>query len=463
MSDVLGYSAEPSPNWYVRTPLYLKIVVAMLAGVVVGLALTPSAARHFDTSAALILRLLGAIAPPLILVAVIRAILGAQIHGRLAGKLVFLLLLNTLVAIGIGLLVANVIRPGKHEHLKAPQTRASDAQPADDAGAAKNVKADPAKQFLDNIPSSLLGPLVDNKVIGVVMIAVAAGLAARRLEAEKRKLTSDVLDTGFDLILIVLHWVLALVPLAVFGKVVFVIGTQGFAPFKALAWFVAAVLVALVLQAGWYLSRIGMFSRISPLKVLSDTKDALVMAFSTGSSTATMPVTYECLLLRTGLREQSASMGALIGSNFNNDGTALYEAMSALFIAQMIGADLSMTQQFMVVLTSVIASVGAAGIPEAGLVTMTLVFTAVGLPTTYIAMLLPVDWFLDRCRTAINVMGDINVSCMIEGRAGKGITEAEMPVNTAAALPASDSRATVVADTTEVPATPPNAANDTAT
>ena len=104
------------------------------------------------------------------------------------------------------------------------------------------------------------------------------------------------------------------------------------------------------------------------------------MAFSTESSTATMPVTYAVLKDRVGLREQSASMGALVGANFNNDGTALYEAMAALFIAQMIGMDLSFQQQVMVVLTSIVASVGAAGIPEAGLVTMTMVFTVVGLP-----------------------------------------------------------------------------------
>jgi DAACS family dicarboxylate/amino acid:cation (Na+ or H+) symporter len=114
------------------------------------------------------------------------------------------------------------------------------------------------------------------------------------------------------------------------------------------------------------------------------------------------------------LREEPASLGALVGSNFNNDGTALYEAMAALFVAQMTGVNLSLTQQLIVVLTSIVASVGAAGIPEAGLVTMTLVFSAV--PTGYIALLLPVSWFLDRCRTAINVMGDMNVSCILDGR-----------------------------------------------
>jgi len=157
-------------------------------------------------------------------------------------------------------------------------------------------------------------------------------------------------------------------------------------------------------------------SWVSPLKLVMGTRDALAMAFSTASSTATMPVTYACLRDKVGLREENASMGALVGSNFNNDGTALYEAMAALFVAQMLGQDLSIGQQLIVVVMAVIASVGAAGIPEAGLVTMTLVFTAVNLPTQYIVLLLPVDWFLDRCRTMINVMGDVNVACMLEGR-----------------------------------------------
>jgi Na+/H+-dicarboxylate symporter len=179
--------------------------------------------------------------------------------------------------------------------------------------------------------------------------------------------------------------------------------------------FVLAVLTALSLQALYYLLRIRFGSWVRPAALLSSTRDAAVMAFSTASSIATMPVTYACLR-RLGLRERSASLGALVGSNFNNDGTALYEAMAALFVAQMLGIELTLPQQILVVLTSVVASVGAAGIPEAGLVTMTLVFSAVHLPIEYIALLLTVDWFLDRCRTMVNVMGDMNVACLLDGQ-----------------------------------------------
>ena len=385
-----------------RLPLYVKIVIALALGVVVGELLPQTYAQALDVPARMILRVLGAIAPPLILLAVMRALIGANVKGRLAGKLFFLLVLNTLVAILIGLTVANVIRPGRHASLPP--------------GDAPKLGGNPLAQLLDNVPSSLLRPLVENKVIGVIILAVAFGLAARRLEPIRRQQVLGAVEIGFDMILVVLHWIIALVPLAVFCKVAFVVGTQGFAPFLALGWFIVAVLVALALQATYYLTRVRFASWVRPAHLLRGTRDALAMAFSTASSTATMPVTYACLREKVGLREESASLGALVGSNFNNDGTALYEAMAALFIAQMTGTELSLSQQVMVVLTSVVASVGAAGIPEAGLVTMTLVFSAVHLPTGYIALLLPVDWFLDRCRTAINVMGDMNVSCILDGK-----------------------------------------------
>lgn len=140
------------------------------------------------------------------------------------------------------------------------------------------------------------------------------------------------------------------------------------------------------------------------------------MAFSTASSTATLPVTYECARRKIGLRDANARLGTMVGGNLNNDGTALYEAMAALFIAQALGMHLGLGQQLIIVLMAVIASVGAAGIPEAGLVTMMAVFSATKLPLDYIPLLLTVDWFLDRCRTAINVMGDLTVSSILDGK-----------------------------------------------
>jgi DAACS family dicarboxylate/amino acid:cation (Na+ or H+) symporter len=392
-------------------PLYLRIVGAFAVGVGLGLALGPKAAP-LEVPAKLILRLLGALAPPLILIAVVHALMQAEIRGRVGIRMVLLLLLNTLVAIGLGLLVANVVRPGRHAHLAPP------AQPAAAAPSARTWTA-----ILENVPSSVVKPLVDNQVIGVIFVAVAFGLALRRVRDEQRsagrtgyKGLEEAVEAAYRCLVIVLQWVVKIIPIGVLCIVAAIVGVKGFAPFVSLAWFVASVLAALCLQAAYYLTRVRLGSWVRPAYLLRCTRDALAMAFSTASSTATMPVTYTCLREKVGLREQSASMGALVGANFNNDGTALYEAMSALFVAQMLGMDMSLHDQLLIVVTSVVASVGAAGIPEAGLVTMTLVFSAVGLPTHYIAVLLTVDWFLDRCRTAINVMGDLNVSCLLDGR-----------------------------------------------
>jgi Na+/H+-dicarboxylate symporter len=409
-------------GWWQRTPLYQRILGGLLLGVVTGLVLgllkgTPEAPNAtvvklldgLGIFSKLVLRLLGALAPALILLAIIQALIKAAFEPGTAPRLMRLLVLNTLVAIGVGLFVVNVIQPGRLEKLPPPSSETQ-------------INGDIMQQLLDNVPQSLLGPLGDHgKVIGVIFIAVAFGIALRRSPKKDRVL--EWVDLGLDTLIIILHWIIAIVPLAVFGLVASIIGTKGFGAFHALAIFVLAVLLALLLQAVYYLTRIRFCSWVRPMQLLKGGRDALVMAFSTGSSTATMPVTFECLKDRVGLREKSASLGALLGSNFNNDGTALYEAMAALFIAQMTGLDLSIPQQLLVVLTSVAASVGAAGIPEAGLTTMTLVFHAVGLDPVYITLLLPVDWFLDRCRTAINVMGDMNVSCLLDGRTPKASGE----------------------------------------
>jgi Na+/H+-dicarboxylate symporter len=386
-------------------PLYARIVIALVLGVMVGV-LLGSEAAVLAVPGKLVLRLLGALAPALILAAIVHTFMTTQLGGPLAARLPRLLLLNTLVAITVGLTVANVIQPGQGAGLTPPQQHDETVK-----------SANPLALFLENVPKSLLGPLGDDgKVIGVIFIAVAFGMALRKERERPLGTVGHLVELFLESLIKILHWIIAVVPLAVFGIVASIVGTEGFAPFKALGIFVVSVLLALAIQAGYYLLRIRFGSWVRPGELLRGGRDALVMAFSTASSTATMPVTYAALKERVGLREQSASMGALVGANFNNDGTALYEAMAALFIAQMIGMDLSFQQQLLVVLTSIVASVGAAGIPEAGLVTMTMVFTAVGLPVQYIPVLLTVDWFLDRCRTAINVMGDMNVSCLLDGK-----------------------------------------------
>ena len=420
-------SSETKPRpWWQRIPLTVQILIALVLAVALGILLgggNPSAANKdfingLATPADLVLKALRALATPLILVAVLHTFMTTHIPGTAGRKLALLLITNTTVAILIGLLVANVLRPGTWGGQLIP--------PGDVQAASSQSNLDPWALIKDAVPDSILKPLVDNNVIQLIVIALSLGIVLRAIKSEmvakgktEYKPIEDIIGVLFDAVIRVLNWVIALVPLAVFGIVSKTVALQGFAPFQSLFAFIVAVLLALILQACYYLTRVKLESWVSPINFLKGGADAFLTAFSTSSSGATMPVTFEVLQDKIGLRKSSASLGALVGANFNNDGTALYEAMSALFISQVLGQHLNLVQQLIVVLTSIFASVGAANIPNAGLVTMTLVFTSVGLPTQYIAVLVTVDWFLDRCRTAINVMGDMTVSTLLDGKKPK--------------------------------------------
>ncbi|WP_017653586.1 dicarboxylate/amino acid:cation symporter [Fortiea contorta] len=413
--------------WWLRIPLTWQILIALVLAIALGIALgagRPSPANatlitNLAVPAELILKALRALATPLILVAVLHTFMTTDIPGTAGRRLAVLLLTNTTVAICIGLLVANVLRPGTWGALAAP----SNTQVTEPS-------LDPWDLIKDAVPEAILKPLVDNNVIQLIVIALCFGIVLRGLKSEQiaqgktaYQPVEDFIGIVFEAVIRILNWIIALVPLAVFGIVAKTVAQRGFAPFKSLAAFIVVVLVALALQACYYLTRVYFGSWVSPQKFLIGGADAFLTAFSTSSSTVTMPITFEILQTKIGLRESSASLGALVGANFNNDGTALYEAMSALYISQVLGQHLDLGQQLIVVLTSIVASVGAAGIPNAGLVTMTLVFTSVGLPTQYIALLITVDWFLDRCRTAINVMGDMTVSALLDGKKPRALDE----------------------------------------
>ncbi|HLO85257.1 MAG TPA: dicarboxylate/amino acid:cation symporter [Nostocaceae cyanobacterium] len=413
-------TATRNRPWWQRIPLTLQIIIALVLAIALGIILgagnpSPSNANlisNLAIPAELVLKALRALATPLILVAVLHTFMTTNIPGTAGRRLAGLLLTNTTVAILVGLLVANILRPGTWGSLPNPG-----------GTQAATTAFDPWGLFKDAVPEAILKPLVDNNVIQLIVIALSFGIILRGLKSElisQGKHTyqpiEDLIAILFEAVIRILNWIIALVPLAVFGIVAKIIAEKGFAPFQSLAAFIIAVLVALFLQACYYLTRVKLGSWVNPVKFLLGGADAFLTAFSTSSSTVAMPITFEVLQTKIGLRESSASLGALVGANFNNDGTALYEAMSALFISQVIDQHLNLGQQLVVVLTSIFASVGAAGIPNAGLVTMTLVFTSVGLPTQYIALLVTVDWFLDRCRTAINVMGDMTVSALLDGK-----------------------------------------------
>jgi Na+/H+-dicarboxylate symporter len=405
---------------YERTPLYVRIVVALVIGIAVGVIMGPSAQKLKPISD-IVLKLLGALATPLIFCALMNALLSTQVTGSAFMRMLALLMINTVVAILVGLAVANVVQPGRWVQSDDSEIQAEMKQKV--ANVAKAKAETPLEALADKVPGSILMALANNDILAVIGVALAFGIALRIVRRQQEgepeqpyRAVAHFIDTIFRCVMIMLHWIFHLVPLAVFAVVARLVGEKGFHPFVQLGGFVVAVIVALAIQAGYYLLRLRWSSWVRPKEFLKGASDALAMAFSTASSAATLPVTFECMVKKIGVRDENASMGVMVGGTFNHDGTALYEAMAALFISQVIGQHLGFSEQLIVVIMAVFASVGAAGIPEAGLVTMVAVFNAVDLPPDRIPLLLTVDWFLDRCRTAINVMGDMSVTCILDGK-----------------------------------------------
>ena len=283
--------------------------------------------------------------------------------------------------------------------------------------------------FLELVPKSLGDAFANNNLAQLVLVTVALAIGLAKIRNEQRakgehayKALVEILVISFELLMRVLLWVVALVPFAVFGVVATALAREGFELFLNLGWFIVVVLAGLGCQLMWYLSQLGAFARMSPWRFLRGAADVVATTFSTSSTAATMPVTLKALMNKLKVSRESSQLAACVGTNFNNDGTALYQAVAALFFAQALGARLEFTDQLVIVITTLVASVGAGGIPSGSFVTMPLIFAAVDLPADKLPILLTIDWFLDRCRTTSNVLGDMTVAVLLDltgGRRGR--------------------------------------------
>ncbi|WP_406696571.1 dicarboxylate/amino acid:cation symporter [Singulisphaera sp. Ch08] len=390
-------------------PLYVWVIAAVILAIPVGL-YWQEGAEHLSLLPKLIIRALSALAAPLVVLAILSAIVSNDIRGRQGARMMIYYLINTLVAMGFGLVLSNLIRPGVGAKLidlanpPVPPPR-------------KTV----TDLLIELVPRSVGDAFAQNNLAQLVLLtlALAIGLVKIRNEQQARgettyKAAVDLLNVGFDLLMRVLLWVVALVPLAVFGVVAASVGQKGgIQVFSSLIWLIVVVLIGLSCQILWYLVVMVIFGRMSPLKFLRGATDVMASTFSTSSTAATIPITLRALS-KLGISRESSQLAACVGTNFNNDGTALYQATAVLFMAQALGFPLGPIDQVIIVLTTLVASVGAGGIPSGSFVTLPLIFAAVGLPPDKIPVLLTIDWFLDRCRTTSNVLGDMTVAVLLD-------------------------------------------------
>ena len=279
----------------------------------------------------------------------------------------------------------------------------------------------------------MLQPFTTNNVIGVVILALVLGALLRRLRGPEDDYRGSMeplvhaVGSIYRWLIRILWWIIRLVPFAVFGVLASIVGRVGLGVFSALWIFLVAILVGLSLHAFVYYPLVAWLVGKKPLRIyVGRGVDAIMTAISCNSSLATVPVTLRCLD-RMGVSPQSARLAACVGTNLNNDGVTLYEAMAALFLAQALGYELSMGHQLLIVLASIMAGVGVAGIPEAGLIVLPLVLSAAGLPNQVIAAAIPlimsVDWILARVRSGVNVMSDMLVAILLHELESKQVSD----------------------------------------
>jgi DAACS family dicarboxylate/amino acid:cation (Na+ or H+) symporter len=408
-SDAVPRAQEEPESRLGGLPLYVWVITAVLLAIPIGLYWGEGAVQ-LELLPKLILRALTALAAPLVVLAILSAIVTNDIRGRQGALMMAFYLLNTIVAMIVGLSLTNLIRPGVGTSLYAASAPAPPP-------ARKSV----SDLLLDLVPRSFGEPFTQNHLAQLVLLTLALGIGLVKIRDSQKergestfKVVVDLLSIGFELLMKVLLWVIALVPLAVFGIVASSVGQkEGMRVFTSLIWLIVVVVLGLLTQVAWYLLQMAVVARMSPLRFLRGALDVMAGTFSTASTAATIPITLRSLE-RLGISRRSSQLTACIGTNFNNDGTALYQATAALFIAQALGYPLTLTDQVVIMLTTLIASVGAGGIPSGSFVTLPLIFAAVRLPFDRIPILLTVDWLLDRCRTTSNVLGDMTVAVMLD-------------------------------------------------
>lgn len=416
-SDLTSTVADDPESRPGGIPLYVWVVAAALIAIPVGLFWGEGASK-LDILPTLIIRLIKAISTPLVVLAILSAIVTNEIHGRQGARMMFYYLVNTFVAITIGLVLSNVFKPGLGADLGGAGNSAAPAK--------LETKGIDTLLF-EMVPESIGDAFARNNLAQLVVVTLALGIGLAKIRDEQRKRGEEdylvivkLVTVGFELLMRVLLWIVALVPIAVFGVVASKVGQKGFLQiFQSLLWFIGVVLAGLACQVTWYLTQMAVFARMSPLRFLSGVKDVMATSFSTASTGATMPITLRSLTGPLGVSRPSAQLAACVGTNFNNDGTALYQAAVVLFMAQAMGSNLTLADQIVVCLTTVVASIGAGCIPSGGFVTLPLIFGAVGLSAEKIPIILTIDWFLDRCRTSSNVLGDMTVAVLLDRTAGK--------------------------------------------
>lgn len=388
-----------------KLALHWKILIGMLLGILFGLFLTEYL-NYVGWMGELFMKALKMIVVPLIFTSIICGIINigdVGSLGKLGLKTMLYYLTTSLFAIVTGLLVVNLLQPGVGADLGFVQS-------VEDIEAAKGSFG---KTLINIIPENIFDAIAKGKILSIIFFSLLMGFFIVKLTKKHREFMVTTMNSGFELMMKITGFIIKFTPYGVFGIVAVVVGEQAgdtealLNIVERLGIYMLAVILALAIHFFVLLPLLLRFvAKINPWMHLRAMSSPLLTAFSTSSSSATLPLTMDTIENKAGVSNKVTSFVLPLGATINMDGTALYECVAAIFIAQAYGIDLSIMDQVIVVITALLASIGAAGIPMAGLVMMSVVLTAVGLPLEGIGLILAVDRILDMFRTSVNVWSD---------------------------------------------------------
>lgn len=416
-----------------KMALHWKILIGMVLGVLFGMLMVNfSWGKEFVQDwikpfGTIFINALKLIAVPLILGSLITGVSDLKDISKLSkmgGKTVITYLLTTIIAVSIGLFLVNVIVPGnsitEETRTELVSNYSQSTQKYKDE--AQNQKQQgPLKALVDLVPENIIGASGENKnMLQVIFFAIFFGVGLILLPEERSKPVKDFFSSFNEVILKMIDLIMLAAPYGVFALLAALIAESPSADlFMALLWYAITVILGLTLMISLYIGLVYAFTGKKPIEFLQGISPAQLLAFSTSSSAATLPVTMERVHEHLGVEEEVSSFVLPIGATINMDGTSLYQAVAAVFIAQAFGMDLSLGVQLGIVATATLASIGSAAVPGAGMVMLVIVLAQAGIPEAGLALIFAVDRPLDMCRTVVNVTGDATVSMIVAKTEGK--------------------------------------------
>ena len=410
-------------HWQIAIAITLAVLAGLLSGdtAAVGSVKLVAVYAFFGT---LFLNALKMLIVPLVSASIISGMAGIGGHNleRLGGKTLLFYASSSLVAILIGLTVVNIIAPGTGDTQALAASLSSDDPALSDTLAKVEGRsaADVVQVFERMIPTNVIAAAAEGQMLGLIFFSLLYGFFLARSESAHAEVQINFWQGLMDIMTAMTMWVMKFAPIGVFGLVAKTVATTGFDAFTPMLKFFFAASLALLLHAFVAMPLILRYlGRVQPKKHFQAMAPAMLTAFSTASSSATLPLTMECVQDKSGVSKRTSGFVLPLGATVNMDGTALYECVAAMFIAQVYGLELSFAQQFTVVMIALLTSIGVAGIPAASLVAISVILGAIGLPLEGIGLLLVTDRILDMMRTAVNVFSDSCAAVVIARSEGE--------------------------------------------